>query len=88
MRITTDHAMSSYGYPVILDDAEYPMDYALGVRLLRTRLGLSTADLASLCGVSPRTVEGWEQGRVPNVVSLYAMRDLLRKKPRTKEKRR
>jgi len=66
MTITTNHPSSSYGLPVILDDAGQVMDYAPGIQLIRARLNLSTADLAAKIGVSPRTVEGWEQGRTPS----------------------
>lgn len=82
MKITTDHAASSYGFPVILDDAGGPLDYAPGVRAVRERLGLSRAELAAACGASPRTVEDWEQGRrvpVPaNVLNVLA--DLLKQR--------
>jgi DNA-binding transcriptional regulator YiaG len=36
---------------------------AAQVKSLRERLNLSVAQLAERAGVSPRTVEGWEQGR-------------------------
>lgn len=36
---------------------------AAQIKALRGRLKFSVADLAARCGVSPRTVEGWEQGR-------------------------
>lgn len=32
MRITTDHAASSYGIPVVLDDDGNPLDQGPGVR--------------------------------------------------------
>jgi DNA-binding XRE family transcriptional regulator len=61
--ITTDHPSSNYGIPVILNDAGDPMDYAPGVKAVRARLGLSTTQLAEMCGKSRRTVEDWEQNR-------------------------
>lgn len=77
MRITTDHSASSYGQPVILADDGSVMDYAPGVRAARKLLDLSTADFGGRMGVSARTVEGWEQGRVPNNTALRLMATLL-----------
>jgi len=48
-----------------------------GVKALRARLGLSVAELAERCGVSRRTVEGWEQGRQPSGAARRAL-ELLR----------
>jgi len=78
MKITIYHAASSYGHPVILDDDGDLMDYAEGIKLLRSKLKLSTANLANACGVSPRTVEGWEQGRSPSAAALNAMANLMK----------
>ena len=79
MKITTDHPTSSYGIPVILDDAGQVMDYGPGVKALRKKLGLNTSDFGSLIGVSGRTVEGWEQGkRMPGKPELMLMNQLLR----------
>lgn len=77
MVITTIHSASSYGQPVILDDDGNLMDYAAGIKLLRSKLELSTANLANACGVSKRTVEGWEQGRLPTAAALNVMADFL-----------
>lgn len=85
MKITTDHAASSYGQPVILDDDGNPLDPGPGVRAVRRRLGLSTADLASKLvnprsgePVSPRSVENWEQGRnLPDSAILHQLGKLL-----------
>lgn len=77
MRITTDHAASSYGLPVILDDDDQLMDCAEGIREIRRRLDYSTDRLAEACSVSRRTVEGWEQGRPPSAAALASMADLL-----------
>lgn len=77
MRVTTNHPASSYGQPVILADDGSPMDYAPGIKAIRTKCGLSTQALADLCGVSRRTVEGWEQGRMPTAAALNVMADLV-----------
>lgn len=77
MTIISHHAASSYGLPVIVDDAGRVMDYGPGVKALRGHLGLTTADLAEACGVSVRTVEGWEQDRWPSRPALVIMSKLL-----------
>lgn len=77
MTITTNHPSSCYGQPVILDDNGNLMDYAAGIKLLRFKLEISTTKLGEACGVSRRTVEGWEQGRLPNAAALNVMADLL-----------
>ena len=35
----------------------------MNIKKSREKLGLSRKELAAKMGVSPRTVEGWEQGR-------------------------
>ncbi|MDD3310974.1 helix-turn-helix transcriptional regulator [Pseudodesulfovibrio sp.] len=77
MRLTTNHSASSYGIPVFVDEDGQVLDYKDGVRRLRRERGWSTADLAERIGTSPRTVEGWEQGRMPNRPALMMMRALL-----------
>lgn len=77
MQITTNHSASSYGQPVILDDDGSVMDYAPGIKAIREKLSLSTQDLADQCGVSRRTVEGWEQGRMPTTNALIVMGHLI-----------
>jgi len=58
MEITTAHSASSYGQPVILDDEDQLMDYAMGVKAVRVKLDMTTQKLADACGVSRRTGEG------------------------------
>ena len=77
MRVTTDHSASSYGQPVILDDAGQVMDYAPGIKAIRAKRGWTTQQLADVCGVSRRTVEGWESGRMPEVKALNVMAGLV-----------
>lgn len=77
MRVTTNHPASSYGQPVILDDSGQVMDYAPGIKAIRAKLGWSTQQLADVCGVSRRTVEGWEQGRMPSAAALNVMASLV-----------
>jgi len=80
MRITIDHPSSSYGQPVILGDDGLVMDYAPGIKAARAKLGLTARQLGDLCGVSERTVNGWEQGRMPETAALNMLGKLLRAK--------
>jgi ribosome-binding protein aMBF1 (putative translation factor) len=83
MKITCDHPTSSYGIPVILDDAGNVIDYAPGVKAVRGRLGLTAEQLAEHCGYSVRSVNSWEQGRSPVTASaLNVMASLLKKERR------
>lgn len=77
MRIACNHSSSSYGVPVILGDDGDVIDYAHGIKAVRAKLSLSTHDLAEKCNVSRRTVEGWEQGRMPDAAALNVMAQLL-----------
>lgn len=61
------------GMPVFLDDAGRPMDYAPALKTLRRRKNWSVRDVAQVCGVSARTVEGWEQGRLPGKPALLLL---------------
>lgn len=78
MRVTTDHASSSYGIPVILGDDGKPLDFGPGVRAVRDKLGFTAKQLAGHCGVSVRAVNSWEQGWRPvPAAALNVMSDLL-----------
>ena len=61
-KLTTDHSASSYGIPVFVCGGEL-LENGKGVEGVRKERGWSTAQLGEICGVSARTVEGWEQGR-------------------------
>lgn len=76
MKLTTDHSASSYGVPIFVDENNQPIGYADGLRQLRKSKGWSVADLADRCGVSARTVEGWEQGRMPSKPALILLSKL------------
>jgi len=71
VKITTRHARSSYGIPVMLDDRGRVMDQIPGLTLALERLGWTRAQFAERCNVSPRTVEAWLQGVMvpPGVVA-------------------
>ena len=77
MRLTTDHPASSYGVPVFVDGDGNVMDYAPALRQLRKEKGWSTTDLGNDVGVSSRTVEGWEQGRMPSVPALKIIQKII-----------
>lgn len=63
--------------PVILADDGSVVDYAPGIKAIRAKLGWSTQQLADACGVSRRTVEGWEQDRMPTAAALNVMSTLV-----------
>lgn len=75
--ITFQHEASKFGMPVFLDAEGVVIDFSDGVKIVRRQLGYSTTELASLCGVSRRTVEGWEQGRPLTAAALNVMQSLL-----------
>ena len=77
MKLTANHSASSYGVPVFVDGDNNPLDYADGFRQVRHLKGWSTADLAEQIGVSSRTVEGWEQGRMPSKPALIILSSLI-----------
>jgi transcriptional regulator with XRE-family HTH domain len=59
IRLTADR-----GRPVFVGADNEPMSYADGLKQLRKGRGWSNVGpVAAITGVSPRTVEGWEQGR-------------------------
>ena len=77
MRLTTNHSASSYGVPIFVDNDNNPMDYAPALKQLRKEKDWSTADLAEKLGVSPRTVENWEQGRMPSKTALLLLSHII-----------
>jgi len=76
MKLTTNHSTSRYGTPVFVDQGA-ALDYADGIARLRRQLNITQRELAAMCGVSRRTAEGWEQGRMPSREVLYRMMELL-----------
>jgi ribosome-interacting GTPase 1 len=78
MNITTNHPASSYGVPVILDDAGEVMTRGNGVKAVKAKLRINNADMATLCNVSIRTVEGWLQNRHVNAAALNVMGDMIK----------
>jgi len=44
------------------------------IQAFRVRQGWTVADLAERCGVSARTVEGWEGGRAPSGAARVTLR--------------
>lgn len=85
MKVTLDHPFSSYGMPVIVSDDGKLLDYWCGIKAVRKKLSFSTQDLANACGISRRTVEGWEQGRMPTAAALNVMGQMLRGLPASRK---
>ena len=71
MRVTCHHSASSFGVPVIIDDAGALMDYGPGLTAILNKLGWTRADFAAHCGYkSARSVEKFWQGVVPPAATL------------------
>ena len=67
--------MMGIGYRVGLHHGRLPGPE--DVQGLRRMLGWSVSDMAEWCGVSPRTVEGWEQGRPVSEPAAQRIREIL-----------
>lgn len=50
------------------------------LKAIRTKHGLSRKALAEICGVSARTVEGWEQGRPVSKPAMMLLKSWLKEK--------
>ena len=69
--ITCNHTSSRYGLPVILDDADQPMDYEPGLTAALVFLDWTREDFAQNCGYkSARSVEKFWQGTTPPASTL------------------
>jgi len=64
-----------------------PIGERAGVAALQEQLQLTARELAEVCRVSERTVEGWRQGRAVGVQSMMAMGLLLAVALRPRRKR-
>lgn len=84
MKITTEHATSSYGIPVILDDTGQPMDCAPGLKAVRAQLGLTMKQAAEAVNANPRSWEAWEYGRFPVPTAALNVLSVMLKKNRKK----
>lgn len=77
IKLSRDHSSSSNGFPVFIYEDGQPMDYALALNQLRKNKGWSVRDAAEKVGVSPRTWEGWEQGRMPSKTALLLLSHII-----------
>jgi DNA-binding transcriptional regulator YiaG len=77
IKLSRDHSSSSSGCPVFVYEDGQPMDYALALNQLRKNKGWSVRDAAEKVGVSPRTWEGWEQGRMPSKTALLLLSHII-----------
>jgi DNA-binding transcriptional regulator YiaG len=75
IKLSRDHSSSSC--PVFVYEDGQPMDYALALNQLRKNKGWSVRDAAEKVGVSPRTWEGWEQGRMPSKTALLLLSHII-----------
>jgi hypothetical protein len=51
---------------------------------IRKALGMTAAELAAALQVSPRTLEGWEQGRAISTARLIDLRSFMEAHPKLK----
>lgn len=57
------------------------------IQTARQSRNWTVADLAARVGVSPRTVEGWEQGKRPSATARIVLEQTLGIRIRTKRKK-
>lgn len=78
MKITLNHPKSKGGMPVFINDARQVIATAAALKKIRVDcLKLSVPAFAALLGTSPRTVNGWEQGRPPSAAALFLLESKL-----------
>ena len=59
----------------------YSRELEIDIKSLRGHLKLSQARFALMLGISPRTLQDWEQGRRRPTGSAYALLHMARKHP-------
>jgi DNA-binding transcriptional regulator YiaG len=65
-------------FPVILDDAGNPVDFASGIRGIRESFGESQPKFAERLGVSAKAIQSWEQGwRKPSNTALRLLKTMI-----------
>jgi len=78
MKITTNHAASSYGLPVILDKNGTLLDYPEGLTQALTTLEWSRNQFAVRAGYkSSRSIEKWWQALPPSAKGLNVLKEAL-----------
>lgn len=79
IKLTTQASTSSYSQPMFVID-DNPVDYYQGIKAIRKQYSLSVKQLSEICGVSPRTIEGWEQGRPMPKPAMMLLKSWLKEK--------
>ena len=78
--LTLNSSASSYDQPVFKIDGQLA-DYSYGFKAVRKKYNMNTKALGEICGVSPRSVEGWEQGRrSPSKPAMMLLKSWLKDK--------
>ena len=86
MKLSYTHPAASNGLPVFLDDKGEVMGYSEGFWAIRKKFRLYACDLAKICGVSIRTIDGYAIGQMPSAEVLNRLaRYLLKSLPRDRE---
>ena len=63
--------------PTFIDEHGKVVAYPYAVRKIRSHLKITAAELGAKIGVSGRTVNGWEQGRIPSFAGLIRLGTML-----------
>lgn len=80
MKLTLKHPDAHNGIPVFTDGGERISDAAV-IKHLRSECNMTAAKFGLLLGVSERTVNGWEQGRPVNALSILFIQKLFTTPP-------
>ena len=84
--ISWAHEDCIFGEPVVLDSKDQVMAHKDAMLAIKRYLQLTSREIAEVCNVSIRTVEGWLQGNKPITRAMLVLRREILIKERKESK--